>query len=480
MALLPFVVLYIFKKYPLPVAALGSCLFAEMYLPSGDEATFDFPLIPPVGKGKIATLAVFAMLFLFYRKELFKAKPFRSLELLAILALFGYIGTYIYNPEVLVYGSMAGIYIDANYIVLPAVKPYDIISESVREVITVILPFVIGRVAFQKREDMRTICNVFIAFGMAYIPIMLIEMRASPIFHTIVYGYYPHDLSQAVRWGGYRAQGFLLHGLLLGRIQLVVFMCAIAMYVGGEKKSWRYDPVNFLRFMVVVVIFTKSAGVTLFMILLGPLTLFTSVKTQARTLIFISLMVFSYPYIRAFKLLDIDTVVKFVEGYSPERAESLAYRFRNERELSARAREKLYFGWGGYMRAHIWDMEFGINRSVVDGYWVGRFGTQGIFGLIGPFSLMLFPVIRVARNYHKLRRKEDQKMLLAISCISLIYGMECIPNAIFSNIPFVMAGACWQLVGNMTDPKQLAAERKAKNERPPPRPRPRHRALAPA
>lgn len=460
--LYPLIALYTFRRYSLSVAAISAAIFAEMYLPSGMPASIDLPLLPPIGKKQIAAVVVLGLIYVYHRKALMRIKPLRGLELIAFIAAFGWFGTKMINPEPLFYGRLAHRYPDLKEVVLPAITFADVRSAIIEEIIMIVIPFIIGRAAFQKKKDISSACNIIVAFGIAYIPIMILEMRLSPIFHTMVYGYYPHEFAQSVRWGGYRAQGFLLHGLVLGRYQLVAFMAAVTLYVAGAKKAAWFDSKTVIRIMVVVVIFTKSAGVTIFMVILGPLVLFSSLKSQARAIIFITCLVLAYPYIRAFKLIDIDQLTGVATSYSAQRGQSLAYRFRNERELSERAREKIWFGWGGYNRCNVWDVDYGVNRSVIDGYWVGRFGTSGVIGLIGPFALMLFPVLRVAWGYKKIPGNRDRKTMLAFAILPLIYAMECIPNAIFSNLPFILAGATWQLFSNLTNPKIIAAEKMKK------------------
>ncbi|MBX2813023.1 MAG: hypothetical protein KTR25_14500 [Myxococcales bacterium] len=458
--LFPLVTRFLFRQYSLPAATILSVVIAEMYLPSGEDALFDFPMVPPLGKAQWSAVIIIYFIYQRHWKSLRKIRPLRGLELLPMVLLVGWFGTWKENTEPLIYGLYAYETPDISLTVLPAITLYDIISEWIREIIHLIIPFLIGRAAFQRKSDITAMCTIIVAAGLVYIPIMFLDMRLGPIVHSSVYGYYPHeDISQTIRWGGFRPQGFMLHGLVLARYQLVAFICAVALYNSGLRTIWSLNANMVLRTMMVVVVFGKSMGAIIFLIVLGPLLFFTSIKTQAKTILVTAILVLGYPYVRAFKLLDIDTVVGVVAKYSPQRAQSLGYRFRNENELSSRAREKIWFGWGGYARGHIWDKWLGVNLSTVDGYWVGRFNMTGIFGLVAPFVLMLFPVIRIARNYKKLPNRNDQRFMIAFSVVPLIYAVECIPNAIFTNLPFITAGAAWQVFSNMTNPKIIAAEK---------------------
>lgn len=464
----PLVAILIFRRYPPAKATIVTNVLALMYLPGGEAAVFDFPLIPPMGKEDIATLSVLLGILIFHSKRLFQARPGRGLEALSILAMVGLIGTWRGNQFALTYGTFAGIVPGVELVVLPPFSLKDIFGYAVRDSLTFILPFIIGRTMFRTRSDMRVVCHVLVGFGLVYVPLMLVEMRLSPMIHGWVYGYFPHaDFSQTMRWGGYRAQVFFAHGLVLGRMQLVVFMAALALYLGGEARAWRFDAKQVVRVMVLVVIFTKSMGVTLFMFFFGPLFSLTKQKTQIRVVTVLAVLVFLYPYGRTFELLDFRGVVSTLEKYAPQRAESVAYRFRNERELSERASEKLWFGWGGWSRSHIWEEEMALDLSVTDGYWIIRLGEMGLFGLIGPFVIMLGPVIFLSRRYKKIPWDKDRQMLIVLGGVSLIFAIECLPNSISTNMPFLMAGVVWSLTSRLSDPSYIAGERRRERPRPP-------------
>jgi hypothetical protein len=58
--------------------------------------------------------------------------------------------------------------------------------------------------------------------------------------------------------------------------------------------------------------------------------------------------------------------------------------------------------------------------------------------------------------------------------MSLIYAIDCLPNTISSNLPFLLAGSVWGIVTNLSDPAYIKAVKKKKRRK-----GPRRKALRP-
>ena len=192
-----------------------------------------------------------------------------------------------------------------------------------------------------------------------------------------VYGYPPHFADfgpKPMRWGGWRPQVFTYHGLVLSKLMLAITIAAAALWLGKQKESiWGYAAKNTTGILAATVILCKSTGVWIYLFFFSFLFLRTSTKTQMRTLVVISVFVLAYPYGRAFGYIQVETLIAEINKVMPERAHSLAFRFRNEEEVAVRVQKKLWVGWGGWGRGHIWDAEQGKDLTVIDGYWLIRF-----------------------------------------------------------------------------------------------------------
>lgn len=465
----PFIALYFFNTKRMTVAAGMTTLGAIMFLPDGDFA-LDFPLIPPLDKENIATVCLVVLMVLRYPERLKEAKLFRGVDLIPSIALLGIIGTWQLNKEPIIMGELAGQQIDAKLVVLPGLTFKEVIAYSVRDTLMFLLPFQMARAVYRTREDLRDLLTIFVAALLIYLPLVLFETRFSPILHNRVYGYFQHpDFMQARRWGGWRPRVFFYHGLFLSKFLLGCTFCALAMWKGKEKKSWGYPSKTVFWVSFWLTFYSKSTSIILYMFIFTFLALKTKMKTRIRVMVVLSAFTLFYPYARATNLVDVDAIIKEIEKLSPERAESLAFRFRNESEVAAKARKKsVWFGWGGWSRGDIWDVKVGRNLTILDGYWLIRFSTKGIFGLAGPFLVMLLPVWLVAKRYKKIPWEEDREMVVILAAFPLVYAMECLPNSISTNIPFFISGAVWGVVANISDPKYIASQQRGRRGPPPP------------
>ena len=64
--------------------------------------------------------------------------------------------------------------------------------------------------------------------------------------------------------------------------------------------------------------------------------------------------------------------------------------------MAEKARQRPWFGWGGYGRMFIYD-RYGETRSVIDGKWIIEFGENGLLGLCSYLVLFTLPLIRFCR-----------------------------------------------------------------------------------
>ncbi|MEL6184825.1 MAG: hypothetical protein AAFU79_09390 [Myxococcota bacterium] len=451
----PFVVYAQFTRMSGTKATAVALMLATLYLPAG-EALINLPVLPPMGRESFGT--VFALIFLltFHRKRFMSAKPGRGLEFYALMLMIPYLMTWKTNPEPLVYGFKAVPGYGAR-VFIPPLTFGDVRGYWLEEFAYVLIPFIVGRAMFRTRNEVVTLLNVIVAFGVTYIPLMLLELRMSPQIHTWVYGYFPHpDFTQTIRWGGYRAQVFFEHGLVLARFMLVLFLANAALYLGNEKKAWRFTPRELIPFLFVVSILGKSMGAIIFLFAFSGLIFFVSLGMQTRVLALVALLICAYPYGRSTGALDMTPVVEYVQARYPQRAESLLTRVNNERALSKRGREKFWYGWGGWSRSHVWDVEHGIDTSVTDGYWIIRFGRYGVFGLILPFLLLLGPVFLLWWRRKKIKRREDLAMMCVMAGICTLYALENLPNAVSTGMPWLMAGATTGFLTTLTNPKAAA------------------------
>ncbi len=478
--LFPVIAFQIAAKFRPHVAAVVIIYYGMLFLPDG-EGCIDFPLIPPFDKENTATLSLALVVFTKFRKNVAQGKIGRGFDWVPILSSLGIIGTWLQNQEEIEYGWLAGIVDDpTGYIkavTLPAITGKDVFALMVRDTLSFVLPFILGRIMIRTREEMRDFCKIVATTGLVYSPLILLELRIAPTLHGRVYGYAAHnDFSQTMRWGGWRPQVFFYHGLYLSRYMLGTYLCALALMRVGVKRIWKFESRLVVPWLFGLTFFTKSTSIIFYLTLFTVLLTRTKERTQTLVMVALVSVTLYYPFGQATKAIPTKDIIKKVEEIMPDRAQSLGFRFKNEIMLVDRAQKKLWFGWGGWGRGHVWEEETGNDISVTDGYWIIRLTSQGILGMMGPYIVMLVPILVCIRRYKKIPWKDDQKILLSLCAYELVYAAESLPNSIATVIPFFLAGVVWGCGTTLSDPKYIKQEmgkgkggkKKRRRRRPPP------------
>ena len=189
---------------------------------------------------------------------------------------------------------------------------------------------------------------------------------------------------QQVRGGGYRAVVFLQHGLWLAIFMAMAMLGTIALWrharQQGNPNAWRLGVAALWLLMTLVL--CNSLGALIIALLFLPVVLFMGVRGQLLFAAIIAGAILIYPMLRGSGLVPVQTLLSWSRAISEERADSLAFRFRNEDILLARANEKPLSGWGGFGRNRVRDPETGRDISTTDGMWIITIGTWGWPGYI--------------------------------------------------------------------------------------------------
>ena len=276
---------------------------------------------------------------------------------------------------------------------------YDGVSAVVYQTITWGVPYFIGRVYFTDLEGLRELAiGVFIG-GLVYAPLCLFEIKMSPQLHRLIYGSHA-TWGQNYRFGGWRPIVFMQHGLMLGMWMTTASLAGVWLWMsGGLRRFWGVGAGWWLLGLLGTTVLCKSTGaIALLGLGLGILLL---AKWTKRTLPLWCLLMAAPLYMatRAPGLWDGRQLVSFSSSVAgDERADSLAYRLRNEDMLAAKALEQPVFGWGGWGRGRVYDDD-GRDISVTDGLWIITLGQRGVVGLIVLTASILLPGILLLRSY---------------------------------------------------------------------------------
>ena len=437
-----------------PLAAfVGVYMGGILFLP--EHAALDFPLIPPMDKNAFAAILGLVGALLLMRRRLAATRPFQGAEVFFIVVVIGIVGTILTNQDPQVFGR--DIVLEGNRrigeeILVQGMVKGDILAYVLRDFVSVFLPFWLGRALFKTREDARILLKGTVIFGLIYLPLMLFEMRMSPQLHNWIYGYHANLISHAARGEGYKPTVFLNNGLAVAMFMVAAILCAAALYKAREKVSGVAAQIPMGALWLALVL-SRNVGATVYSLAAVPAVLVSGGRMAGRVAMVLVVIVIAYPALRATQTLPVHELVEKLAEVSPERAQSLSTRFVNEDALFERARERVWFGWGGYGRNRVYD-DFGKDVSITDGEWVIRIGGRGIIGFIGTYGMLLFPILLARRRMKRIAAPEDRKIVDALCLLCALNAVDLLPNGLFNQMPFLWAGALSGLSVGLSQPLQ--------------------------
>lgn len=423
----PLVTWVLFSRLDASRALLWTILGGYMFLPP--VIAIDLPMIPDFDKYSIPSLsAAAAVLFLLGGR--FGVWPQSRIGR-------GLIVLYILSPFATVLTNADPIHFDEDS--LPAMRIYDSLAVVASQFIA-LLPFFLARRYLSTPEALHKMAVVLVSAGLIYSLPMLFEVRMSPQLNLWIYGYFQHDFSQAIRFGGFRPFVFMPHGLWVAFFALMCFLASLALFREGPADR-RMKGMVTLLYLAAVLILCRSAGPLIYALALMPLLIFTSRRTQVTVAMVMAGIVIAYPLLRGLHLVPIDDLVNFALGVNAERGQSLAFRVTNEELLLNRAAERPLFGWGGYGRNLLHDPVRGTISIIADGGWIITLGTYGWLGYIAEFGLLALPLFLLARESWHLKSDHLSPFAGLVALLLAANLFDMLPNDTLIPFTWLMAGA---------------------------------------
>ncbi|WP_152565103.1 hypothetical protein [Methylobacter sp. BBA5.1] len=430
LALWPLVAVRLYRSKSVTEATLWTILGGHMFLPVGTQV--DLPMIPPLGKESIpALVAFFGCRFIAGRRISFIGQRGWVLWLLLLFILGPFVTAELNSDAVFVGGHR-----------LPPMEHYDALSAVINQLI-VIMPFFLGRQLFRTEEDHALLFRALIVAGLFYSLLMLLEVRMSPQLHGWLYGYFPHgahSFGQEKRFGGFRPVVFMGHGLLVAFFAAVTVIAATVFWQ-LKIKVREFSSAKVTYYLLLVLLLCKSVASILYGYVAFLLIKVTSFKTQLRIAKILVLIALLYPNMSIMNIFPHQTLMNWTESMSAERAESLGFRFENEDMLLNHARQRLFFGWGGWGRNRVHNEETGRDMTVTDGKWIITLGTFGWLGFIAEFGLLALPVFRAASVFKWVKTQQEKILLSAHALLVGFVMIDQLPNASLAPWLWLLAGA---------------------------------------
>ncbi|MEE4118127.1 MAG: hypothetical protein V2I65_03830 [Paracoccaceae bacterium] len=450
----PFIAYVIFATTKLLHAIPATALAGFLLLPP--RYSFNLPLLPTIDKENVIALTVAGLALAFAPRTGRAAAPtfdhVAAQETLPGLlprerwALVCVVCLVLVVPFGTVLTNRSPIVLPDGFV--PRLTFYDI-GNSIWLFGLPVLILLTARKFLGGEAGQRAVLYALLLAGLFYSLPTLLEIRLSPQLHNWIYGGFPHSWIQHLRGGGFRPVVFLTHGLILALFLCMSLLAALACLRAADfDRRWLYAVAAGYLFLVLVL--SKSLGALLIALVLAPLIMLCSIRTQLLAAAAIAIFVTTYPAVRGAGANPFGTVAHFVEAAGqPSRASSLRFRLAQEEDLTRHGWEKPLFGWGGFGRAIDLDAE-GSHASVRDGLWLITFGERGVVGFLSYFGLFAFPLILLAARS---RRIEVSPATAALAVILAANLLDLIPNSGRTVVTMLIAGA---LIGRLEHARQTA------------------------
>ena len=431
----PLISIYWFSKTN-PAKAIFLCLVGG-YLILPEKVYFDFPLVPPLDKNVICGISAFLGIRLGAKSKVVlfpKDLPGRWLLICFVIAP---LITFLNNPEPVVRPLGR---------VISGLSYRDAFSMVVIQYLT-LLPMILVFQTIKTYEDQVEIFKLCVIAALIYTLPILFELRMSPQLHSWIYGFFPHSWGQQIRGEGFRPVVFLGHGLQLS-IYLSIVFGLITILWRLKIRSNFLNPGIATGYLLVIIILTKGLAALFYSVFFLAVNLVFKPKLINLIALLLATIFVSYPLLKIQDLFPQDQIVKSIESFNPERAQSLEFRFYHEDLLLERAQQKLFFGWGSWGRNRLAD-------SVTDGYWIITLGQFGLVGF-GSLAMYFWLLIWRARRVSKYIRSHDQKYHLSgLSVVVSVIMVNQLPNSTMSLFAWFLIGClAASIVSNTQAPKE--------------------------
>ena len=420
-AMWPFVALYFYKRFNSLDASFIVIVGGYMLLPV--NTFFDLPMIPAIGKDEISGLSALLGLAVFKKIRFYPFGVTREQKILFIALLVIPVINALFNTEVMFNGVSW----------IRGLTLYDAISQVLMQYLELI-PFLIGLVVIKNVNDMNRFLSLLCLAGLAYSPLILLEIRLSPQLHTWIYGFFPHSFAQQLRYDGFRAVVFIGHGLL---VSTFYFVCCSASFLKYRLAPQQNKLKWFLVFvyLLLILILNKSVGPVLLTLIAVAIMYTPTNLVKSRIIFSLAVLFFVYPFLSIIELVPYDWIIDKIYQIDPDRAQSMETRFINESVLIQHANEKLLIGWGSWSRNRFYN-------SISDGFWLIVFGTYGVLYFFALFLLFVLPIF----TQGNLNKKHKPLFWGAASIIALLLLNQLPNSSMEHSYSWFLAGALAALV----------------------------------
>lgn len=402
----------------------------------------DPPILPPINKHVLVTTCAFVGFFFTARTRFQRMRLLRGMQLFFVIMVVCNVLTAMTNPESFVFGGKEAWEGGPRYpvVIVPPLKNTEFIAMSIEDSFKFLMPFAVGQMLVQSREDAVTFLRAYVLACLVYVPFMLWEGLMSPQLHRIVYGYHSLSFGHNVRGDGFKPVVLTASGLGLAMFQFVGLTAALGLHRLRE----RIKPSISAGLAAAIIFFalsvSRNVGVMFYAAVVIAVLLLTGPRAMTRLSWVLVLIFVTFPITRAKDWFPADDIIAYATSKSPERAESLAMRFENEELLIEHTQHKPLWGWGSFGRNRRYDPDSGRDISVTDGEWAIHYSVRGAIGVTSWFWLMALPALWATRLIKRVRDHNEALLLGMMTLTAAFNAVDLLPNSSFTMVPIVYSG----------------------------------------
>ncbi len=431
----PFCLVLFFFMQPVRAAAVA-LVAGFLLLPN---TSFDFPGIPDWDKVAAMTVGVMASAYVFDSKRFtrFRLKPVDIPVLL------------------LIFSSGLSSFINDQGI-------WDAISSIFAVSVRWGGPWFLGRIYFGTALGQRELATAIVEGALLYMPLLLLEVKVSPIFHARIYGVQMLTIKHARRGLLWRPNVFIEHGLVCALFIALATVLAYFLWTSGSRRKILKMPMALVTALLGAMTIGCSSSMALVVMFIGITTL-TLGRRVAFTLPLLLMVLLPPLYVTARQFggwqgRELHSIA--AAGFGEARAQSLMVRLRSETELRDRAHLRKWFGYsdertftGNISR----DLDVqGSDFVVIDSMWMWYMGLQGTFGVAALYgTLLLGGWLAWRRIPSRYWGHPIAGMPLAMGMVAVLYAQDTLLNATENQLFIVVAGAATGSLANRAQRRTL-------------------------
>jgi hypothetical protein len=430
------VAIYLFGRFPRSTAAAIVVLAGSVLLP--EWLAFDLPVIPPLDKERITYASALIAAMIHRSRDISVARPGTGPESIVILIILANAGTVLMNPSAMW---------DEGRLE-PGLGFYDVIVGGLDEILTLGIPFFLGRALFTRRDDLRVLLACLAVAGLGYSMLILVEVLFAVPFHVFQLSMLFYSMAQqaSFRWGVVQPTVFMDHGL-----SLATFMASCVLAAAGlakaKMKAFRFKSRFAWIMSLVGLVLSRNVAGVLYGALFSLAILTLRARTVARISLVVAVIVCLYPAMRSADIFPDDKLVELAAGLGEERQRSFRGRFDDENFVLDLMQDRIWFGWGNISRVPgaegLGGWQSGGYEGGIDGYWAIRLGISGAVGMLLRLGMLVLPVYFAWRAMSRIRTEREKVLLAALMAIVAMRSVDLLANGWWNNLPVFLSGALY-------------------------------------